>query len=626
MAQKLLNSVIQRYSIVAPATSNPVDIPHGIPALIEFSRRHGNTSAMDLARHLAGLTEVRLAGIACGLLITRSYIAPVLSSIGDEMNQELLEWFFPEPSTVSVTAADLQQMHHDADQVQVRLDEYETVQRDMLSAYGKVQTQLAKAREALEVEKAGHEETKRDLDRQTTSRANAEVELGNLRAESETEMSAEEEIPELETIEEAEDESSTANGAIPQSVPDEQNPALDAQVKRLQEQLRVEQANYRFVFKKKEIFRLGGMKLKQDFEKLKADYQVLEDGTELKKKYDELQGDYNKLEDSRDTLQETCEALEGQADVQVVNGLRDQMAADNTHNERRIEGLLTQLGCETTSREEAQTIASELRASCKKLKAELKAANKKCENLGSSSEELDNEDGAERTNEDGDEEPTDWKAEYDRLEVEFANLNDLYDQLNAERAGPAEDTDESQQSEEVDFDPLYDASDRGDHDGDDRAGSEGHEEDQGYEDDKPDTSNNDEQSSDDEDFDNKPSYGQRILLTMNASAPEFVPSVRPSRPVPPILPYNQAYIVSQQGYNFVAPPEPPVSSAHSPLQVPFTARSPAPKATGPGHVKNAHVRAVNEDVMRKNWRRKSGMPDRDEEVILAPEDEVEIGM
>ena len=105
-------------------------------ARLKFSKLHSNTSALDIARHLAGTTEVRLAAIACRLLYMRSYIGPILSSIGDEMNQELLDWIFPEPATVSVTAADLQQMLHDVDKVQVRLDEYETVQRDMLCSHG----------------------------------------------------------------------------------------------------------------------------------------------------------------------------------------------------------------------------------------------------------------------------------------------------------------------------------------------------------------------------------------------------------------------------------------------------------------------------------------------------------
>ena len=79
------------------------------------------------------------------------------------------------------------------------------------------------------------------------------------------------------------------------------------------------------------MFRHGGMKLKKGLGKAQADYQALEDGMELKKDSEKLQGEYNMLEGSRDTWQETCEALQKQ-----VNGLRNQIASDNTHNDRRI--------------------------------------------------------------------------------------------------------------------------------------------------------------------------------------------------------------------------------------------------------------------------------------------------
>lgn len=72
-------------------------------ALLKFSRRHSNTSALDrvmaklsLARHFRNIPEVRLAAVVCGLLyMSRSYIGPILSSIGDGMNQELLDRIFP---------------------------------------------------------------------------------------------------------------------------------------------------------------------------------------------------------------------------------------------------------------------------------------------------------------------------------------------------------------------------------------------------------------------------------------------------------------------------------------------------------------------------------------------------
>lgn len=53
---------------------------------------------------------------------------------------------------------------------------------------------------------------------------------------------------------------------------------------------------------------------------------------------------------------------------------------------------------------------------------------------------------------------------------------------------------------------------------------------------------------------------------------------------------------------------------------------PDPKVAGPSGAKNAYVRKLNGDVMKKAWRSRSGMPDEDEEILLAPEDESEIGM
>ena len=531
MVQRLVNIVLQGAGIVAPATSTTsvlnieTEIPQGIPALFEYSRLHKKMSVLDklaaklsLGRQFAQKPEVRLAAAACGLLyVSRSRIVPILSSIGDEMNGELLDWFDPSRTTATLTATELRQMSDDADDTEKRIDYLET--------------QLAKAQNALEVEKTGHEETKRDLHRQTTSRANVEVELESLRAELEPGKSAEDDNPELKTIEEAEEESEAAS--LPEQGHAQADPtAGDAQVERLQKQLEAEQTNYRFVFKKKEVFRQGGLKLKNELEKLKADYQKLEDGTEIKKDLDKLQADFNVLEDSRDTWQEKYEALEQQAGVQV---------------------------------------------------------------LETSSEELDKEDETETTNEAEDEEPIDWKAAYERLQIEFADLNERHDQLNAERAGTAEHTDESQQqSQKIEFDPLYDISDHGDDEGDDRDGSEGHEENQGHEDDTP-----------------AQSLPPPTPTILNAMAAAFTPAAVASR-------------VDTPESSAMIPAESLISSSMNAGE-PLSPHPPAPKATGSGHVRNAHVRAVNEDVMRKSWRRNSGMPDRDEEVVLAPEDRMEIG-
>ena len=729
-------------------------------------------------------------------------------------------------------------------------------------AFAKLQNQLAEARKALEEEKAGHQETQDFLDHQTNARANAEEELEELRARLETEEPEEDdEDPQLETIEEAEEESPAADETEIQSTAEKEDPKLSTQlenseeseeeatadrmgsqpafeegtpslgaqlegtekseeesvveaadpehdaeeetpeintqletieeseaespleqtdaqadltaededntdksrIERLQVQLNVEQANYRSVFQRKEVFRHGGKKLKKELE--------------------DLQAEYNMLEDSRDTWKETCEALEEQTDVKAVRALRDQIASDNAHNERRIEALETQLGFERTNREEAQNIARELRESLKVLKNELKEAVAKYENLQTSYEELDIMHGVEeRANEDKDDEITELKAEHERLEARFATLNERYVELNADRTGAAvigvaeaggADTaatetvaaEEEHKSPRKDklifqqpegskatnaeegaplrriqsaplwlplahhgdtFDHMYDVSDYGDDDRDREDGDGDGGEDQGNHDDKANSGNDDRDgpgeddlnndnddagpNEDDKNDDDDPDDGrnggadkvaadadlaqkdvvanspgvsgdipsselplkdgqrptnsqtpnaspQRASFTMNGSASEFVPSVRPKRPVPPLLPHHQAYSVSQQG---VDPSNPSFGSA-SPLpkfqaysaakpatlspelsvrgsiqnQYPFPeihdsavpqynelpAHAPALKAAGPAEAKNAHIQKLNEEVKKLEWRRKSGMPDlvEDEDGVAVPD-------
>ena len=97
---------------------------------------------ISLARDLASILEIYFVGLACRLLyLSRSHIGPILSSIGDEVNQELLEWIAPKPATVSMTMAELQQMNDFAD-IQVRLNEYKRIQGDMLTQYGNLEDEV----------------------------------------------------------------------------------------------------------------------------------------------------------------------------------------------------------------------------------------------------------------------------------------------------------------------------------------------------------------------------------------------------------------------------------------------------------------------------------------------------
>ena len=497
-----------------------------------------------------------------------------------------------------------------------------------------------------------------------------------------------------------------------------------AQVERLQVQLNVEQANYNFVFKKKEVFRHGGKQLKKNLEALQAEYNVLEDG--------------------RDTWKETCEALEQQADVRAVRALHDQIASDKVDHERRIEALETQLGFEKTNREDAQKVARELRETSKKLRNELKEANMKHESLQIAYNELDNMHGAEeRANEDKDEEITDLRTELDRVEANLSALNERYIELNAERIGAAEtvavaEEEESRPNGEAifqkpegsrtisaegaplrriqsaplwlppphhgdTFDPLYDVSDYGDDDRDHKDGDEDRGEDPGEHGDKHDSGNDngngpdEDDKRDDDDQDNGRDGGtekvtadayqtrkdyvadspalsedtpsladpqtlepspQRASFRLNGSASKFVPSVRPKRPAPPILPHHQAYIASQHGvnssdsesssasplHNFrtysaaksgtLSPEATVQGSVHN--QQPFpgvydstlphhdelTEHIPAPKAAGPEDAKNAHIQKLNEQVKRLEWMKKSGKPDlvEDREGVAGPDD------
>ena len=607
----------------------------------------------------------------------------------------------------------------------------------------KLQKQLAKARKALANERASHEETRDFLEHQTNARADAEEELEELRAKLEAEESELDDDAQLETIEGTEEESPAADDRNSQLIPNEptveamapQGDAVDgspqpsthldsteeveaepsleqtnAQVERLQNQLNIEQANYRVAFMKKEVFRQGGRKLKQELE--------------------DLQAEYNVLEDSRDIWKQTCEALEEQADVQAVRTLRDQMQSDNAHNERRIDALETQLGFERNNREEAQSIARDLRESYRKLQEDLEEANAKYESLQTAYGDLDNmHDAEERANEDKEEEITVLKARYDLLHSQLIKMDERHEDMDAESTGApeipaAERQGESWQNhdftfqqpqgsrttnaEEVaplrrvqsaplwlplphhgdTFDPLYDVSDYGDDDSDRK--DEEHEDrgpDSGEHDDDHDSwsDNGDGPGEDvkDDDDDDGPDDGrnggadkaaldadvapedhianspgrsedrasselpldngqppenlpspepssQGSTFSMNGSAPNFVPAVRPKEPTPPLLPHHQAYIASQHGSassdsgsdSAIAPAaESSLQNQYPFPQIGIPEYTPAPKAAGPGQAKNPHVQKLNQEVKRLDWRRKSGMPDRaqDEEGVVAPD-------
>ena len=605
----------------------------------------------------------------------RSYFIPMLSGVWEELEDDVavfLERQFPSareelppactellPGSIIVSAGDMKVLHTSADAIQRRIDNLRMSRFNVIrSRHAGVVLDLRtcdKLRKQLT-------DTQNALERETNARADAEEELAELKASLKAERPVQdgngefetvEEIKEdspaaddmssrhileegnsspsttLETIQETEEESPAADGMNSRPIPEQPEVTgsqTNADVERLQKQLEVEQANYKFVFKKKEIFRHGGKNLKQ--------------------KLDDLQAEYNELEDSRDTWKETCEAMEEQADVRAVRALRDRMNSDNQHNQRRIDALENQLRFESTSREEAQSVARDLQERNQSLQENLEEANEMIENLQTAFDELDiMQDPEETAKEDKDDKSTEANAKLERLLAEVKELDRLHAELEAKEAGAAENAaagrkDENWQKYDLtlpqqqglrtinveegaplrriqsaplwlpaphhgdNFDPLYDVSDYGDDDDDREDG--------------------DDEDCDDDEADNdlpgpEPS-SQGPCSGLNGSAPEFVPSVRLKKLIPPSLPHHQAYIASKQGGNSsdsgsaCAPESAGEDSVHD--------RTAAPKAAGPGQAKNPHIQKLNQEVKRLDWRRKSGMPDsvEDEEGVPGPDD------
>lgn len=154
----------------------------------------------------------------------------------------------------------------------------------------------------------------------------------------------------------------------------------------------------------------------------------------LRQELDDLQAEFNVLEDSRDTWKESYETLEEQADEKAVQDLRDRMTSDAKHNERRIEALQTQLEIEKTSREEAQTIAQDLRSSHTRLQGELREANARNESVEHAYQELDAMHSAEESaNEAKSQEIGNLKADIDRLQAALTDTKAPQDGPDTER-------------------------------------------------------------------------------------------------------------------------------------------------------------------------------------------------
>ena len=68
-------------------------------------------------------------------------------NLEDTLTRQAVEYAAP-------SDADLQQMHEDADKVQVRLDEYEKIQGDMLTAYGDMDDEVDRLKQQAVVDAA----------------------------------------------------------------------------------------------------------------------------------------------------------------------------------------------------------------------------------------------------------------------------------------------------------------------------------------------------------------------------------------------------------------------------------------------------------------------------------------
>ena len=647
-------------------------------------------STVDLMWHFIGVLVIVL------LFLYRRPLVTILSRVWEKLQQDVeavvqRQYFSPceelpptseqlPPNTALISAADIEDLNASADAIQQRINHLRMSRVNFvrsrtgivykLDSSRKLQIQLTQAREALkkekakpkvnfvrsrtgvvfnlrlqkeltvalEKEKARHQDTQEFLDHQTNARADAEEEVERLRVSLETERlraRLETEMPELDENTQLED------------IPEEAE-SRAAQVERLQNQLQVEQANYSFVFKKKEIFRHGGMKLKKELE--------------------DLQADFNVLEDDRDTCKETLEALEEQTDVKAVKALRAKMVSDNEHHERRIEALETQLEIEQNSREEAEQVSRDLQGRREELQERFDMAISAYEGLKVASMDLDSlHDPSRSASEEtvyerfqDNEEVKKLKAEQARLDAEVEEMERIHEEeVTAEGeswqtyrfASPQTRITTVQGSAPLrrvqsaplwlplphrgdTFDPLYDVSDYGDDDRDSEDGDQGR-----GEEDKDDCVGERGSGSDGGDggaeevatdvaqehrITDSPGQPEDTLsleslvnngqlpanpptpkpsppFEIHTSAAEFIPLVRSSHSVLPSPPKpSPPFKINASAAEFI----PSVRSSQTVSPSP-SENTPSPNAAGPGQVRNPHI----QELKRLEQRRRRGMPD-----------------
>ena len=620
----------------------------------------GSLGTIDLVWHLFLVPVIIL------LFVYRRPLRPRLSQVWEELKQDVQavvqRQFFPPceelppasdelpPNTALISAADIEDLNASADAIQQRMNHLRMSRINFvrsrtgivynLNSSRKLQIELAKAREALRKEQASHQDTQDFLDHQSNARADAEDGVETLRARLETER------PELDE--------NTRLGDIP-----EEAECGAVQVERLQNQLRVEQASYSAVFKKKEIFRHGGLKLKKQFE--------------------DLQADYNLLEDVRDSYKETLEALEEQTDVKAVKALHAKMDSDKEHYECRIDALETQLKVERNGREEAERVSRELSSHQEELEECLDMAISANDGLEAATMDLDTlHDPSHRAREEpvyvrfeDDEEVKKLMAEQARLTAEREQMDrDHEEEMNARRGTATEG--ESWQTYQFafqptqgttlqeriphrrtqsaplwlppphhgdTFDPLYDVSDYGDDDRDSEDGDKGRDEESRDDRVREGGSGNDggdgareEDSGDDDDLDDSRDGGaDKVAADAGLVQEHHITELPVERedtlslgshidhsklPADPPTPEpSPPSIMNASATEFV----PSVRSGQSLLPI-TSGQMPSFKAAEPGRARNPHIQKLNQEVERREWRRMRGMPEsaegREGDVIL----------
>ena len=576
MAQKVLTEVLKYYNVIPPAIQHAtnahflqelaLDLPQGIPALHAFSKRHGNDFGLEKA-----VTKILLGRYAGAVLELRMVvIACGLIYLSRPIVGPILSSAWEEMSQ------DVEELWTGRPVSSCMVETYDPESRTVSMTVAELK-ELNGYADAIQARLDASKELQGDM---LTRNCELEDEVEDLEDEVE--------------ILKKQSEDDTAH--------------FNARIRALNDQIDIEKDSRETVWTERERYREGGKELKTQLDNLQAQYNALEDNRDdCRERVEETQGQLDNMTSARDNLQVQVGQL--QTDNQVLESSlaqKDNEVADATNT---LASLKTQI--ESASSED---LGTKMRAVVEqeKREGEMQGLRRANANL-----EIDIQ-ALRSAAEDQKEAAVEYQETCDGLEAEVVGLKRDLRVAGGEMAGlraeiaALKDRLQSQNSDEgEDFGPKPSGSPPAIESSPSIASSPPVE---------PSTP-----------MKASPPKESSTPTTFNASASEFRPLTGASMTAPPILPTHQAYFASLVGIETPAagpstlvPAGSPIESAESPGE-PLPTYSPAPKAAGPGAAKNAHVRKLNEEVMRKAWRRQSGMPDVDEEIILAPEDEFEIG-